>query len=264
MDSEEGSLEEEGPSGIGKVGSGSRNEIESKNMTPETLTQELRRFFGENLKAVVLYGSAARGEYHPRYSDYNLLVLLDHFDLPSFKKTAKVIRAWTKAGNPPPLLFTWDRLQRSQDVFPIELLEMKEHHRVLYGENPFKDVEIRSENLRLELERELKTNLIKLREHYLLTADKPKETQELLIKANSAFLVLFRNVLRLWKISPLPNRKETPHVLSQHIPIDSGVLNSIEKLKLGPSQTLKGGLDSVLEKFFKLVEQVIDAVDSHS
>ncbi|MBI4209237.1 MAG: nucleotidyltransferase domain-containing protein [Deltaproteobacteria bacterium] len=231
---------------------------------PEKFTQELAEVYGSNLKSVVLYGSAASGEYEQKYSDYNILVILASFDLSSFKKTAKIIRSWTKAGNPPPLLFTWDRLERSQDVFPIELLEMKEYHRVLYGEDPLKNLEIHTNNLRLELERELKSNSIKLRENFLLTADTPAQVQKLLIKVSNTFLILFRNALRLQGVSPLPSKKATPQSLSQRFSLDSEVFNYIERLKLGDKKSLKEDPEPWMERFMRLIESVIDIVDSRS
>ena len=38
-----------------------------------------------------------------------------------------------RAGNPSPLVFTLDELRRSADIFAIELLDMKEKHRILFG-----------------------------------------------------------------------------------------------------------------------------------
>lgn len=231
------------------------------NFSPEQLTEKLKKLFGANLKSVALYGSAASGEYEKRFSDYNLLVVADRWDFAALKKSAPMIRKWVQAGNPPPLLFTQDQLQRSTDIFPIEFLEMKEHHRILHGEDFLKDLEIRTENVRLELERELKTNLIKLRERFLLTADIPKQTQKLLLEASSTFLTLFRNVLRWRGISPLPSKKESPRVLAQLIPIDLIVFDYIEKLKSQDRYALREDPEPQIERFFKAIEQVIDKVD---
>jgi predicted nucleotidyltransferase len=232
--------------------------------SPEKLTEKLKKFYGANLQSVVLYGSAASGEYEGRYSDYNLLVVVDRWNFAAFKKSAPIIRKWVQAGNPPPLLFTWDRLKHSQDVFPIELLEMKERHRVLHGEDPFKNLEIATNNLRLELERELKSNLIKLRENFLLTADTPTQVHKLLIKSSNTFLILFRNVLRLHGVSPLPSKKEIPQSLSQRFSLDSEVFNHIAMLKLRDKKALKENPDLGMERFMHLIEQVIDIVDSCS
>ncbi|MBI4055308.1 MAG: hypothetical protein HY402_04155 [Elusimicrobia bacterium] len=230
--------------------------------TPEKLTEELRTLYGDNLKSMILYGSAVAGGYSKDYSDFNTLILLNRFDLATFKKSAQTLRAWTKAGNPSPLLLTWERLERSEDVFPIELLDIRENHRVLYGDDPFTELEIHADNLRLELERELKTNLIKLRQSYLVIADQPKEVRNLMIRSSSTFLVLFRSFLRLLNLSPLPPKSQVPQILSQHLSVDVEVFAYIERLKRKDPWALKEEVDPWIARYFQTVEKAADAVDA--
>jgi predicted nucleotidyltransferase len=42
----------------------------------QELTAKLRAAFGERVVSVVLYGSAAAGDHHARYSDLNILCVL--------------------------------------------------------------------------------------------------------------------------------------------------------------------------------------------
>ena len=54
--------------------------FEEQRMTHEKLISEfvekMKAAAGDNLVSVVLYGSAADGEFHPEYSDLNLLCLV--------------------------------------------------------------------------------------------------------------------------------------------------------------------------------------------
>ena len=63
-------------------------------MTHEKLTSEvvekIRAAAGDNLLSVVLYGSAADGEFHPEYSDLNLLCLVREASFPALNKIAGV------------------------------------------------------------------------------------------------------------------------------------------------------------------------------
>ena len=76
---------------------------------------------------------------------------------------------WAEFGNAPPLLFTWKIFKNSSDVLPFELLDMKENHIILHGEDVLKRLPISLANMRFQLEHELKGKLIQLRECYLLT-----------------------------------------------------------------------------------------------
>jgi hypothetical protein len=173
----------------------------------EEFARELVGVFGEDVRSVVLYGSAARGDFTEGVSDLNLLVLLRRIEPEFIRRASALARGWAEQGNPPPLLLSEHELQRSLDIFAIEYSDIREAHRVLYGDDPFADLEIRREHLRLQCERELKAALIQLRERYLLVAEEPAELAQLLRRSVSTFLVLFRTVLRLsdQTVPPEPN-----------------------------------------------------------
>lgn len=163
----------------------------------EGFAAELARAYGTDLVGMVLYGSAARGDYAEGVSDVNLLVLLRRVDAAALRKGSPATRAWVAAGNPPPLVLGAEEWRRSADVFPIELADIRDAHVVLRGGDPFAGIEISPAHLRLQCENELKGKHIQLRERYLLSAEAPEEMGAVLKRALSTFLVLFRTVLRL-------------------------------------------------------------------
>ena len=103
----------------------------------EKLTEMVRRLqeaAGENLQSVVLYGSAARGDYHAHKSDLNLLCVLKSVKATELLRVASVIRWWSdQLHEPVPRFFTQEELLHSADVFAIELLDIGQAHRVLVG-----------------------------------------------------------------------------------------------------------------------------------
>ena len=118
-------------------------------MTLDELVQQLRKAFGDELRAVVLYGSAAAGEHIAKRSDYNVLVLVDALDLEHLDREAAIARAWAEGGNPPPLTLTVDEWRSSSDIFPMEYADILERHRVLYGTPPFDGIRVERSTLRL-------------------------------------------------------------------------------------------------------------------
>ncbi|MFC1679000.1 hypothetical protein ACFL2T_02185 [Elusimicrobiota bacterium] len=228
--------------------------------TPEKLVEELKDACGPNLKSVVLYGSMAAGDSVAKRSDHNTLVVLERLGVGELKAISGVAGRWAEAGNPAPLLFTWARLKKSGDVFPIELSDIKENHKILFGENPLEDIPIDQGNMRVELEHEMKGKLIQLRERFLLTRGDPQEVRELLIDSLSTFLVLFRAALRLHGERPPASKLEALRALRKHIEFDEEIFRGVHELKAGG----KGpGLDpmTMFENFLRGVETVTDAVD---
>lgn len=232
-------------------------------LTLEKIVEKLKDDCGKNLVSIILYGSAAAGDYAGKKSDYNLMVIARSLEVSHLLQISKSAHTWVKQGNPPPLLFTWERLKRSLDVFPVELADIKENHKILFGEDSISNLAISYENLRLELEHELKGKLIQLRERFLFTEGNSKLVEELMVQTLSTFLVLFKNALRLYNEKPPLKKMDALAELNKHIPCDMEVFGIVNRLKQG--EKIKA-LDRVklFERYLKAVENVVDAVDQHS
>ena len=61
-------------------------------------------------------------------------------------------------------------MTHSADVFAIELLDIGQHHRVLFGEDPVADIEVPMNLHRVQVEHELRTALQKLRHIFCASA----------------------------------------------------------------------------------------------
>jgi hypothetical protein len=166
-------------------------------MTLDDLVTQLRAAYGARLHSVVLYGSAAAGEHIPRRSDYNVLLLLTELDASALASASAVSRAWSDAGNPPPMTMTVDEWRGSADVFPMEYADILERHRVLYGTPPFDGVTVSMRDLRLQLEQQVMGKLLQLRQGALLAGTDGKRQAELVAASLSTMMVLFRAVMRL-------------------------------------------------------------------
>src|SRR5580692_3999586 len=150
---------------------------------------------GANLVSVVLYGSAATGEFRPGQSDLNILCLVNHADAKDLESLHGVSEWWIKKGNHPPLIFTRDELNRSADVFAIELLDMKASHRILFGPDFLTDLDVPLHLHRLQVERELRTNWLRLRQAIIAAPLTEKSHLALMTNSLSTFCSLFRHAV---------------------------------------------------------------------
>jgi hypothetical protein len=128
--------------------------------------QKMRTAAGENLLSVILYGSAAEGEFHPQYSDLNLLCVLRDVSFGSLAKIAAAMD-WWRGKHHPPLVLTSQELNTSADVFSIEFADMKQRYRVLHGEDVLRTLDVPLTRHRAQLEYELREKLFLLRQHLL-------------------------------------------------------------------------------------------------
>jgi predicted nucleotidyltransferase len=234
----------------------------------ETARERARRFARElegvyraELASVVLYGSAARGEFRPGQSDLNVLVLLRAVSPAALRRASDLARAWVAEGNPPPLILSVDEWRRSADVWAIELADIRDAHLVLGGMDPFEGIEIRPEDLRLQCERELKGKQIQLRERYLLFAGQPEELGELLSRSFSTFLVLFRTVLRLTGAGGERDAETVLRRVGERVGFDPAPLLEIQRARAS-GQKLRPQADSpVVAGYLDAVSRVVDHVD---
>lgn len=228
-------------------------------MTPEILTDELKKLCGGNLSAVVLYGSAVAGD-SVKTSDYNVLVVLNRLDAEALQALTGLCARWDRDGNPAPLLFAREALLRSADVFPVEFSDIIQTHKVLYGEGPFAGMKVEPANLRLELEHELKSKLILLRGRFLVTKGSDKEVDSLMVSSLSAFLTLFKAVLRLYGETPPAKKMEVLPLLARHIKFDTEIFAIVWELKAGKKRP---GLTSaqIFSRYLAAAQSVTDNVD---
>jgi hypothetical protein len=165
-------------------------------MTLDELVAQLSAAFGAELRAVVLYGSAAAGEHIPKKSDTNVLVLVDSLVPERLSAVASAVGAWTNAGNAPPLMLTVPEWRGSADIFAMEYADILERHRVLQGQLPT-DIRVRPDDLRLQLEHEAMGTLLQLRRGALALGHNSKDQIARLEQVSSTVMVLFRALLRL-------------------------------------------------------------------
>jgi predicted nucleotidyltransferase len=136
-------------------------------MIPEKETKGIQRFmdglkgiFRERLLSVVLYGSLARGGYVPGKSDINLIVVVQDISAEDLWRVRAALAKTAFKFSIKPVFFTPQFLKSSSEVFPVEWKEIRENHVMLHGADLVAGLEILSEYLRLQLEREVKQQYV--------------------------------------------------------------------------------------------------------
>ncbi|MGH9398463.1 MAG: nucleotidyltransferase domain-containing protein [Terriglobia bacterium] len=231
------------------------------------LVERLKRAAGENLQSVVLYGSAASGEFRPKHSDLNILCLLRRVDPAELRKLHDPARWWAKKGHPAPLVFTLEELKRAADVYAIELLEIKSRRRILYGEDVFASFETSMSQYRMQVERELRHNLVRLRQGYIAVARNHKAVVALMARSSSTFALLFRHALNALGEEPPPSKREAVERLAALLGLSATSFRDLFKVRAG---TLKAGaLDAelifrdYLEAVTRAVDEISRRLDTH-
>jgi len=232
---------------------------------PEEIFAELKQdyvaLFGDDLVAIILYGSGARGEYVPKKSDINLLIVLSDKGIERLGDATDAVAKWRKRNVRVPLVMTRGYIQSSLDAFPLEFFNIKSAYQVIQGEDILKDVVIQKEDLRLQCERELKAKLLLLRESFLEANNKSHLLRELVAQSLSAFISIFKALLYL-KGDEVPEKNDA--VLSatvQSFGLDREIFQTLWYIKRGEKKSDRGALKEIVQKYVSEIRGLSTQVD---
>lgn len=227
-----------------------------------SLVSDLRSTHGDNLASVVLYGSAAAGDYVELRSDYNLLIALNRITPEDLRQAQAPMREWRRLGHPLPVYFTVEELSDASDVFPIEFHQMANARMVLFGKDPFEFVKLSNVHLRHQAEYELRSKLIQLRRLYIPASVSIEKLCDLMTESLSSFASLFRAVLILeGKDAPIAKPdcvRETVKLLR----LDPAPFERIFSIRAtGEKPATDAEANDVFGAYMAQLEQVVEAVD---
>jgi hypothetical protein len=232
--------------------------------TINEFVRRVREAGGSNVESVILFGSAAAGDFHEGLSNVNLMCVLRDSSLKALQALSPAAKWWDGKKQTPPLCMTKLELQRSTDVFTIELLDMQQHHRVLFGDDPLNDLQIPMDLHRVQVEYELREKLILLRQHLLLAANNETRLWELVLRSAPSFSTLFRHALITLGDSKSSTRREAVAALGQRVGFDDGSILQVLDVREGKADRKKINIVDLAARYVASVEQVIAAVDMAS
>jgi predicted nucleotidyltransferase len=224
---------------------------------------DLKATHGNNLASVILYGSAAVGDFVPQASDYNLLIALKEIRPKDLRAAHACMREWRRLGHPLPVYFTVAELKEAGDVFPIEFHQMERARKVLFGEDVLADVKISDTFLRHQTEYELRSKLLQLRRLYIPASGSVEKLTNLMTESFISFTALFRAVLLLYGIEPPVTKQAIIESTVKHLKIESEPFDKIFEIR---ENSVSNSLNEVsanqlFASYMEQIERVIDAVD---
>ncbi|HTS36569.1 MAG TPA: nucleotidyltransferase domain-containing protein [Candidatus Solibacter sp.] len=234
-------------------------------MVPEDKIAEfvkrVREAGGTNVEGVILFGSAASGNFRPGYSDLNMFCVLRDGSFAALKSLATAVKWWRGQKQPPPLCMTRQELERSTDVFTIELLDMQQHHRVLFGEDVVKGLRISTHLHRVQVEYELREKLVLLRQHLLVADGNEKQLWDVVLHSVPSFATLFRHALMALGVDAPAERREAVQALSARLGFDATAIRQALDVREKKAEPKKLNVENLCAGYLAAIEQVAAAVD---
>ncbi len=225
------------------------------------LTARLSADLGDTLVSLVLYGSAAAGDYDADCSDLNVLAVLRNVGSAELEQAYQTVDWWLRKKQPAPVLLSVDEIENGADAFAIELYDIRHAYRVLYGEDVVETIEIDASHHRHQVEHELRSRLVRLRERFLAMQKDRKALVELLSDSLPSFATLFRHAALLAGGTPHMTKLEAIREASKRLGIEAAPFEQIITVRNGEKRLADGEITPLFEAYLREIDKAARFVD---
>ncbi|MBI1764305.1 MAG: hypothetical protein HYR56_23005 [Acidobacteria bacterium] len=225
------------------------------------LVNQLRAALGDKLVSVVAYGSAIAAPGNVKPGDYLTLVVTNQLGVAELSKARPAARGWVAQGFPLPVFFTRQEFVDSLDVFAVEFRHLKRAYRVLHGEDLIAEREAAKDNLRAQIEYELRGKLLRLRSLYLPEGGSVERLARLMTESIVSFVRYIRPILDMLGEVPPLGRLATVRRVGERLELDLSPLERILRLRDEPVQLLEVEAQDLFASYVDCLSKIIAAVD---
>ncbi|MEN6620411.1 MAG: hypothetical protein ABFD50_02515 [Smithella sp.] len=225
------------------------------------LTQDYLKIFNRDLVSLIIYGSAAAGHYIRGKSDINLLIVLTPAGLDKFSNVLDTVKSWRKRNVAIPLIMTKNFIETALDSYPIEFLGMKNSHVLIYGENVLAELNVKLDDLRLQIEREMRGKLLLLRKGFFEAEGKSKKLRLVISKSLTAFMAIFNALLYLKHGKMYQGRREIIKEMEKTFTIDPLVFMYCADIREGKDRFSGTEIVDIYRKYLQEINKICGIVD---
>lgn len=230
------------------------------------LIDNLNETFKNRLASVFLYGSCAVEDCSKTFHDLNLIVIIENLLAEDLKKAQPYVEKFVKKGKYLPIFMDKEEWFNSCDVYAIECADIKDRHKILFGEDLISNTVVERSNLRFQCEQETKNLLIKLRQTYLANAKNSRALKDIVKFSSKTFVVIFRTILRLLGETVPTSHADVVKLFAEKIKthgidFDYDLFSKVLEFRTNPKLIKDNELNSVIEKLIDTTNSVLKYVD---
>lgn len=203
----------------------------------EKMKEAIIKHYNNEIISLYLYGSRAVGDEVEGISDYNFFLVLKNY------KLSKALSI-----NYPPFIFTVEELHNSLDTFPIELLDIKERGKLLFGSDILREISLNNEDLREQIERELKEKLISYRR---ILNSFNENIPIFLYHTYKSLTAILRAILHIENLNKPLRRILIYYEISKFLKINYNLFLKLEERNFS-------NLDEIIEDFYNFLNMLCD------
>ncbi len=204
------------------------------------IVESLKDLYKERLKSICLHNLGISANI----SKNGLLVVLDRVSLDDLKLLKQNLKKFKKLFVSP-LLLEEGFFEKNKDFFCMEILELQENIKVLYGLDPVQNINIETLALKHQIEKDIASKILSVRVSFLeLTLDR-KTVEDIAYRSLYNFYLISKYILYLLNIKQSQNVFED---IENHFSIS---LENTKKLFFMPKRPTFDKLLPLFENYLK-------------
>ena len=225
------------------------------------LADRLTKAHGASLISLLLYGSGATGDANAKFSDINVLCVLDAITPAALGRTEAVFQWWRAQGHPAPVLLSEDEVRHATDCFAIEFHDIQARSRLVAGRDVVSGLTIDYTFYRSRVEYELRSKLLRLRQKAAGMLSQGDMLLKLMADSLSTFTTLTRHAVLLDGGEAHWTKREIIAAAGARFGFDGQPFYTLLDLREGTGKPKAAEAGAILEAYLKQIQIVIDAVD---
>ena len=224
---------------------------------------DVERALGDGLVCVALVGAAVHPDRSDRGQLPELVAIAQVIDDAALHRLAEEVHDSMRDGVRLRVM-SQRELERSADVFTLELAEYQEHHVLLSGSDVFADLELRDDDLRRSIEQGLRGLGRRVRNRVLTgvaTDGRRGDANRAAAQGINRFTVLARHSMRLLGHEPPAEDVPMMRAVAELVGVDgAALLQDMVKLRAGHRL---GDPLAVVSDLLRVLEPLVERVDAH-
>ena len=165
--------------------------------------------------------------------------------------------------HPAPVLLSETEVTHSADSFPIEFYDMKERRKVLFGVDVIEHLEVDTRNYRTQVEHELRSKLVRLRQHAGHVLSDGQALLTLCLNSSSTFCVLGRHALILGGVDAPPERHVVVRKLAELLKTDMSAFARLIEIRehKGGAAAMPDNPQAFFCAYLECIRKIVEYVD---
>jgi predicted nucleotidyltransferase len=219
--------------------------------------EQVIKFYSDDLISIMAFGSSTTGDYAEASSDVNLMVVYSDLNIADLDSVAKLSRSWLKKRSFSPRFISLNNLKNSAKFFQIDMLEMKDMHITLYGEDLLNSMQINKSNLHWQLSYEIKAMRMRIKQQFWRSCGDDRLMTRILLERFTSIIHLSKVLLYLMDKPVAPSFDGILSTSAEVLGIPSSYIEKMKALKQGKSKIDSHGLTQLFTELMEVI-RIID------